>query len=126
MHPLETVDLFWVLQFQYVRNRGIAFGLLDGYASIIIPVGIIIVVIIIMASLFMRDQREVVWSMALLLAGASGNLIDRVMFGNVTDFIRVPHWPAFNLADIYIVTGVALLLYELFFRSNTGEDAKKP
>jgi len=116
MHPLETVDLTPVLKLQYVRNRGIAFGLLDGYASLIITIGIIVVVVIVMATLLVRDRDGVTWPLALLLAGSSGNLIDRLAFGSVTDFIRLPHWPAFNLADIFIVSGVALLLYHLFLR----------
>lgn len=115
MHPLETVDVISVLKLQYVRNRGIAFGLMDGYASIIIPVGIIIVVFIILTTLVVKDRRGTAWPLALLLAGSSGNLIDRVLFGSVTDFIRLPHWPAFNLADVFILTGVALLAYRLFF-----------
>jgi signal peptidase II len=122
MHPLETVDVVSVLHFEYVRNRGIAFGLLDGYGSIIIPVGIIVLVVIIMATLIMRDQKGVTWPLALLLAGAAGNLIDRLLFGSVTDFIRLPHWPAFNLADIFIVSGVVLLLYGLMVHGGAKSD----
>lgn len=118
MQHLETVDIFSVLQLQYVRNRGIAFGLLDGYASLIITVGIIIVVIIVMATLLVRDREGVTWPLALLLAGSCGNLIDRLFFGSVTDFIRLPHWPAFNLADIFIVTGVLLLAYRLILNDS--------
>jgi signal peptidase II len=49
----------------------------------------------------------------LLLGGAAGNLIDRVRDGAVTDFIKLPHWPAFNVADIAITVGVLALLYVL-------------
>ena len=53
--------------------------------------------------------------MALLLAGSLGNLIDRLRLGSVTDFIRVPHWPAFNMADIFIAMGVGLILLLYLF-----------
>ncbi len=49
----------------------------------------------------------------LLLGGAVGNLIDRVRDGAVTDFIKLPHWPAFNVADIAITFGVLVLLWVL-------------
>lgn len=113
LHPLEIVNVFSVLQLQYVNNRGIAFGLLDGYGSIIILVGIIIVAAIIMVTLALKDRRGLAAPLALLLAGSCGNLVDRLIFGSVTDYIRLPHWPAFNLADIFIVTGVMLLAYQL-------------
>lgn len=123
LHPLETVDILPALQLQHVRNRGIAFGLLDGYGSIIIPVGIIIVAIIIVATLLVRDQERYIWPLALLLAGASGNLIDRIIFGSVTDFISLPHWPAFNFADIFIVVGVVLLFYEMIVSGDAKAEA---
>ena len=47
----------------------------------------------------------------LLLGGAIGNLIDRLLHGSVTDFIKLPHWPAFNVADMAITFGVLSLLY---------------
>ena len=51
-------------------------------------------------------------SFALVLAGAAGNLIDRVLFGFVTDFIRISVWPAFNIADCAITAGVVgLIIY---------------
>ena len=118
LRHLESVDVISVLRFQHVRNNGIAFGLLDGYASIVITVGIIVVVVIVVATLLMSDRQSVTWPLALLLAGSCGNLIDRLFFGNVTDFIRLPYWPAFNLADIFIVTGVVLLVYQLFLRDD--------
>ena len=69
--------------------------------------------------------------MALLVAGSAGNLIDRVLNGGVTDFLQVPHWPAFNLADSYIVIGVGLLALRLIFwpkrpAGNERENAGPP
>ena len=49
----------------------------------------------------------------LLVGGAAGNLIDRIRLGAVTDFIKLPHWPAFNVADIAVTVGVVTLLWVL-------------
>ena len=49
----------------------------------------------------------------LLVGGAAGNLIDRIRLGSVTDFIKLPHWPAFNVADIAVTVGVVTLLWVL-------------
>ena len=70
------------------------------------------------------DQRALRWALALLLAGAVGNLIDRVLEGSVIDFLHlhlrdVFHWATFNFADIYITFGLVFLLVDLF-------RAKKP
>ena len=54
----------------------------------------------------------------LLLGGAAGNLIDRIRLGAVTDFIKFPHWPAFNVADICVTFGVISLIYVLEKESN--------
>ncbi len=59
-------------------------------------------------------HRRLVWlPTGLLLGGAAGNLIDRLNHGAVTDFIKLPHWPAFNVADICITVGVISLVYVL-------------
>ena len=49
----------------------------------------------------------------MLLGGAAGNLIDRVRIGAVTDFVKIPHWPAFNVADIAVTFGVLILIFVL-------------
>ncbi len=71
-----------------------------------------------------ETQRALRWALALLLAGAVGNLIDRVLYGSVIDFLHlhlreVFHWATFNFADIYITFGLVFLLVDLF-------RAKKP
>jgi signal peptidase II len=64
------------------------------------------------------------FSLALLLAGALGNLIDRAWHGYVVDFLHVPHWPVFNVADIYVTVGAAALL--LFGRTLSQPRAAPP
>jgi signal peptidase II len=67
-----------------------------------------------LAFFFTHLRRPLVWlPTGLLLGGAAGNLIDRLRDGAVTDFIKLPHWPAFNVADIAITFGVLALVYVL-------------
>ncbi len=53
-------------------------------------------------------------ALGLLIGGSAGNLVDRLRLGHVTDFLDLRYWPAFNLADTFIVVGVAVLLVTLF------------
>ena len=95
-----------------VGNTGIAYGLYkDGNAPLIwLTVFIIGMLVYFYIALPMVKWTAV--SFALVLAGAAGNLIDRVLFGFVTDFIRISVWPAFNIADCAITAGVVgLIIY---------------
>ena len=66
------------------------------------------------AFFFTHLHKPLVWlPTGLLLGGAAGNLIDRIRSGAVTDFIKFPHWPAFNVADICVTLGVLSLIYVL-------------
>jgi signal peptidase II len=51
----------------------------------------------------------------MLIGGSMGNLLERLTQGHVTDFLRIPHWPTFNLADVFIVVGVALVAISLLW-----------
>jgi signal peptidase II len=97
----------------HVRNRGVAFGLFTDGGALLVIIGIVAVsaLLIFFAT---HSRRPLVWlPTGLLLGGAAGNLIDRVQRGYVTDFIDLPAWPAFNLADVCITLGVLSLLYVL-------------
>jgi len=97
----------------HVRNRGVAFGLLvdGGIVLIVVGVAAVSALLIFFAT---HSRRPLVWlPTGLLLGGAAGNLIDRLDRGYVTDFIDLPLWPAFNLADMAITFGVLSLLYVL-------------
>lgn len=106
----------------YLRNRGAAFSFLAD-ASWRLPFFILATVIAVIAILvafhkLRDDQRFAAVSLTLILAGAVGNLIDRVRLGEVIDFLDVywgrHHWPAFNVADSAICVGVALLALDMF------------
>ncbi len=104
----------------YVRNPGAAFGFLAGASSVFRSVFFLAVTLaaILLILHYLRQTKveeiSLQLSLALILAGAVGNLIDRVRFGEVVDFLDVYvgtyHWPAFNVADAAITTGAALLL----------------
>ena len=93
----------------HAQNSGLAFSLLTGS-----DVGVIIVTLVVVAlvlAYFARQgERRGMWlACGLIVGGALGNLADRVRAGLVTDFIKLPHWPAFNLADAAITLGVLTL-----------------
>jgi signal peptidase II len=97
----------------HVRNRGVAFGLFVDGGVVLVVVGIAAVsaLLIFFAG---HSRRPLVWlPTGLLLGGAAGNLIDRLDRGYVTDFVDLPLWPAFNVADVCITFGVLSLLYVL-------------
>jgi signal peptidase II len=97
----------------HVRNRGIAFGLLDG-RSIALTVLTIAALALLVGYFALHTNRPLLWlATGLLLGGALGNLLDRVRDDAVTDFIDLPLWPAFNVADVAITAGVLVLLAAL-------------
>jgi signal peptidase II len=97
----------------HVRNRGVAFGLFADGGFVLVAIGAACVVAL-LAFFATHSRRPLVWlPTGLLLGGAAGNLIDRLQQGYVTDFIDLPLWPAFNLADSAITIGVLSLLYVL-------------
>ena len=93
------------------RNTGVAFSLFQDSGAVLV-VFTVVAMVAVLVFFLSRPDRPGVWLPAgLLLGGATGNLIDRVRDGGVTDFIDLPRWPAFNLADIAITVGVAVLLF---------------
>ncbi len=92
------------------RNSGIAFGQLQD-AGAIVAVVIAIAVCALLAYFARHAQQPLMWlPTGMLLGGALGNIVDRVREGAVVDFLKLPHWPAFNVADASITVGVVILL----------------
>jgi signal peptidase II len=113
-----------LLNITYVRNTGVAFGILDPVHSSmkstilsILTIGAIAAVVVYCLRT-PTSQTLLQIALSLVLGGALGNLFDRVRYGYVIDFIEAYYrnyrWPAFNVADSAITTGVALLAIELF------------
>ncbi|MBI4332490.1 MAG: signal peptidase II [Chloroflexi bacterium] len=102
----------------YVRNSGAAFGVLANQNMLIIFAVLVGVAAIILYYAYPPFQSS--WtrvSLGLLLGGAIGNLIDRLRFGFVVDFIDLRVWPVFNVADSAITTGICVLAYYLLFKA---------
>lgn len=110
----ESHQVLPFLSLTRVRNTGIAFGVFPGRLGIVSLLTLAAVVWMLVH--FARSgSRHVLFPVALglLVGGSVSNLADRVRNGYVTDFIHLSHWPTFNLADTFIVIGVALLLLGL-------------
>lgn len=95
------------------RNTGVAFSLLKDSGAVLI-VFTVIAMAAVLAFFLSRPDRPGAWlPTGLLMGGAAGNLVDRVLDGGVTDFIDLPRWPAFNVADMAITVGVVVLIFVL-------------
>jgi signal peptidase II len=107
----EQRELIAGIKLVNVRNSGVAFGQLqDGGA--IVAVVIALAVLALLAYFVRNGARPLIWlPTGMLLGGALGNIVDRVREGAVVDFIKLPHWPAFNVADSAITVGVVVLLF---------------
>ncbi len=117
----EEVEIAGPFSIHHVHNSGIAFGLFSSATSIVIALTALAVLW--MLVFFARSgSRHPVLPVALgfVLGGSVANLLDRVRLGHVTDFLDLRFWPAFNLADVFIVVGVATL-----FGALAGADRAK-
>ena len=106
----------------HIRNTGAAFGLFQGQSFFLTIIALVGVVALLVCAIFIYrwfpslDNIPGRSALGLILGGTLGNLIDRLYFGYVTDFIRVgTWWPAFNIADPAIVVGVIIFIYSLRF-----------
>jgi signal peptidase II len=110
----ENVHVLGPLSIHHVQNSGIAFGLFSSATSLVIVLTALAVAW--MLWFFARSgSRHPILPVALglVIGGSFSNLVDRVRLGHVTDFLDLRFWPAFNLADSFIVAGVGVLLYAL-------------
>ena len=109
----EEDPIFPALKLVNVRNEGVAFGIDAGGQTLI--VALISVALIALVLYFSRHvAKPLMWlPVGLLLGGALGNILDRIRIGAVVDFLKIPAWPAFNLADVAITVGVLSLIYVL-------------
>ncbi len=110
----------------YGTNEGGVFGLFANQAFLITLTAIVGVAAILVYSRYPQANRVLVRvALGLLLGGAVGNLIDRIRFGEVVDFIDVGAWPVFNVADSAVVVGVILIIYYFLFGQKRGVGATR-
>lgn len=109
----EEVELILGIKLIHTRNTGVAFSMLSGGGPIVVIVAVIAItaLLIVFAT---HLKTKLIWlPVGMLLGGAAGNLIDRIRIGAVTDFVKIPHWPAFNVADVGVTFGVIILIFVL-------------
>jgi signal peptidase II len=115
--PGDSIRITSFLHLVNTRNDGIAFGGLGG--TWLVGALVFVALIGIVAVFNSYATRRLAWLPAgLLLGGALGNIIDRVHDSGVTDFVKLPHWPQFNVADMAITVGVLSLFLVLDERSD--------
>ncbi len=113
-----------------VHNFGISFGMFNDLAYGHLILSLVAIIITIMLSIWMWREKKLYFSVALglIIGGAIGNIIDRISYGAVADFLDFHigqyHWPVFNLADSAVFIGVALILLENFIIKKGDNDAK--
>lgn len=105
---LDRFTKYFVVVFHYPHtlNTGAAFGILQGQQFFLIFVGLVVLG----ALLYYSHEHQ--WALGFLLGGTLGNLFDRVVYGSVVDFIHVPFFASFNVADAFNVLGVFFLLLD--------------
>lgn len=117
----QTIPLWeGVFHITSLRNKGAAFGILQGQRWFFIIVTLIVVLgIIYYLQTEGRNNRRISFALSLLLGGALGNFFDRLIRGEVIDSLdfRLIDYPIFNLADVFIVSGVALMILEVLLQS---------
>ena len=120
-HSIPVIDNLFSLT--YIRNTGAAFGFLAGSAAafrlpFLIVFSLVAIGFVVAMLRRLPDQETgLITALAFILGGAIGNLIDRLAYGEVIDFLDFYwgryHWPAFNVADSFITTGVAITVFYL-------------
>lgn len=115
----QTIPLIEnVFHLTYVRNTGAAFSMLAGSRVFLIAAPIIIIAAIIVYIVRKKPQNKfLLLSFSLIIAGGTGNLVDRIRFGYVIDFFdfRLINFAVFNVADIFVCVGAALFIFLLIF-----------
>lgn len=120
VHGGESIPVLGdFVKFTYIENPGMAFGLQPG-SSTVLTIFSVLATLGLIAYMVMHwhegnGQKS---GLSLILGGAIGNLIDRILFGRVVDFIDIgigsTRWPVFNIADAAVVIGMFILLYHVF------------
>ena len=107
-----------VFHITYVRNTGAAWSIFSGKTSMLGVVSAIVVVAIVVYVILKKPKNKLLLAaLSLLAGGGAGNMIDRFFFGYVIDFFdfRIINFPVFNVADIFVVCGAALLIMYMLF-----------
>ena len=112
----ESIPAEGIIRITYARNTGMAFSLFENFGIILLILSLIIASILIIY-LFTIDKPRILIRVfsGLVIAGALGNILDRIRFGYVNDFIDVGWWPVFNIADSSITIAIAIYIFDAIF-----------
>lgn len=113
-----------IVHFTLIHNRGAAFGLLKNQVYLFILTSIFAIILIYLSLKNTKHKKLSVYtlSLSLILAGALGNLIDRLCLGYVIDFLDLRIWPVFNIADSAITIGAILLGWSILFKKDASNN----
>lgn len=114
-----------LLQFTFVHNTGAAFSLLPGRLVLFQVFTVIALLALCAYAWWSRKDRITFYLLITAIAGALGNFYDRMRFGHVRDFIDVPFFAVFNVADIYIVVGMILLAIRIVLEESRDKKARE-
>jgi signal peptidase II len=130
--PFIRIDVLPFFNWVMVWNKGVSFGLLqtDSPYGPALMIGLALVICTVFAVWLFRTERMfIIVSIGLVIGGAVGNIIDRVRFGAVADFVDLHafgyHWPAFNLADAAICAGIAFIVIDGLFFDKSHDNARE-
>jgi signal peptidase II len=123
----EQAHVVGPFSIHHVQNSGIAFGLFSS-ATAVVTLLTAVAVAWMLVFFWRSGSRHPVLpaALGLLIGGSVSNLADRVRLGHVTDFLDFDYWPAFNLADTFIVVGVAILLLALVAADRAPKPPRRP
>ena len=132
MNPPQTIPVTSFFNFILAWNTGVSFSLFNSYGdsgtyALLAVAGIISMIFLVW--LWRSENRWLSAGLGMVIGGAIGNIIDRVRYGAVMDFLdfyyESYHWPAFNLADTFICVGVAFIFIESFLERNVEQKGEK-
>lgn len=118
----EVLPIFKIV---HITNSGAAFGILQDAGPLLVItslMGMAAIFVFLFNPSYAHPLMRL--GLAFMLGGAVGNLIDRVYNGKVVDFLKVPNWPAFNVADSAITIGVLVLLWAMLWEPETGDSSE--
>ena len=123
----RSVPVTGFFDFVLVHNRGASFGLFQTdspWGRWLLAGFTIAVIAALLVWMARTEERPLTWALSLIVGGAAGNAIDRVLLGHVVDFldfhVGAYHWPAFNLADSAITVGAGIVLYGALIGGRSG------
>ena len=119
----QSIPDDFIIKITYARNTGTAFSLFSSYGSLLLIISIFVAVFFTIYFLMIEKPKLTMrLFISLVVAGALGNIIDRVRFGYVNDFIDVGFWPIFNIADSSISIALTIYFFDLIFLNKKNED----